>query len=136
MKRIYIDCIKHFHNRQRPNKILKDTVTSYYIEQGLSLPKGYHELIYDYSKIDINTVDDDMLACMYWDCPVLSDEFICYCLPRFLIKVLEDGSDYCLFIRLNEFNFEELSYNDCNILLRLIKEMSVDEELVIENKGN
>ncbi len=129
MHEVYKRYIEHFKNRKRPDKILDDTVLSFYSERGLDLPTAYIELINDYSVDALYSLDPDTIANIYLDSALLSDNFILFCLPRTLEKVLEYEDDCILFNRLNRINFDNLCDEDSKILCDLLKELQSDENI-------
>jgi hypothetical protein len=128
MKINYSKYINYFSKKEKPKNILSNNILNEYSNNYNILPQAYKDVEKEYSQINISKIKqkhDDIISMIYWDMAFLSEEFICYCLPKLILYAVE-RKDITLLDKLKNMNLEILSRKDSIKIIELIKKMEVD----------
>lgn len=126
MAKNYLEYIKYFMQKKKPNQILSISITSEYSNTGRELPHVYKDIEKEYSEVNILTINQDTISMIYLDMAFLSDEFICYCLPALIPKAIE-YKDTVLLNQLKKMDIKKLAESDSYKIQQLINTMEADK---------
>ncbi len=124
MNKIYKKYIEYFKNKKRPIQILDDSVLYIYEKKSIDFMGIYFEDL-----DDLNLIPSHIVFNIYCESSVLSDDFILFCLPKFIEIIVKNKNDCVLVNRLNRINFDKLYDEDSKMLSDRLKELQYDENI-------